>query len=81
MVTLLTNLCSFVTLEKSIVYLGWMLDLWLASIHVYELADFGLMLINAKNQNSCLGVTAMLSAIFEQFRVLNLNSSRLQLLQ
>ncbi len=32
-----------------------------------------------ENQNSCLGVIAMLSAIFKQYRELNLNRSRLQL--
>ncbi len=73
MVTLLIYLSLFVTWEKLFVNLGWMLEKLKASLHVHEKADFSLRLINLKNQNSCLGVTAMLSADFEQFREFNLN--------
>ncbi len=64
-----------------IAYLGWMPEQKLVSLQVYEQAKFGSMLMNTMNQNNCLGVVVMLSAILEQFRGLNLNRSRLQLLK
>ncbi len=39
----------------------------------------GRIWFNTMNLNNCLGIVAMLYAIFEQFRELNLNRSRLQL--
>ncbi len=51
----------------------------MVSLHVHEQAEFDSMQMSMMNQNSCLGVIAMLSAIFEQSRELNLNRSRLQL--
>ncbi len=53
MVTLLIYLSSFVTWEISIVYLGRMLDQWLASLHVHEQAYFGLMLIRSDCNAIC----------------------------
>ncbi len=64
-----------------IAYLGWMPEQKLVSLQVYEQGKFGSMLMNTMNQNNCLGVVVMLSAILEQFRGLNLNRSRLQLLK
>ncbi len=72
-------LSSFATWDTLIVFLGWMLERKKASLHVHEQAEFGLMQMNTMNQSNCLGVVAMLYAIFEQFRELNLNRSRLQL--
>ncbi len=71
MVTCLIYLSSFMTWERSIVYLGWTLERRLVSLHVHEQAGFGSTLINT--MNNCLGAIAMLYAIFEQFRELNLN--------
>ncbi len=79
MVTLLIYLSSYVTWEKSIVYLGWMLERKQASLHVHEQAEFGSTLTKTMNQNNSLGAIPMPSAIFEQFREWNLNRSRLQL--
>ncbi len=44
--------------ERSIVYLGWMLDKKLVSLHVHGQAAFGSTLINTMNQNNCLGAIA-----------------------
>ncbi len=77
--TCLNYLSSFVTWEILIAYLGWMLERKQVSLHVHEQAEFGSMQMKMMNQNNCLGVAAMLYAIFEQFRELNLNHSRLQL--
>ncbi len=56
MITCLIYLSSFVTWERSIVYLCWMLEQRLVSLHVHERARFSSMLINTMNQNNCLGV-------------------------
>ncbi len=56
----------------------WMLEKKQVSLYVHKQAGFGSMQTNTMNQNNCLGVVAMLSAIFEQLRGLNLNCSRLQ---
>ncbi len=53
----------------------------LVSLHVHDQAGFGSTQINTMNQNNCLGIVAILSANFEQFKEFNLNRSRLQLLK
>ncbi len=72
--THLNYLSLYVTWETLIAHWDWMLE----KKHVHEQAEFGSMLMN---QNNCLGVVVILSAIFEQFRGLNLNHSWLQLLK
>ncbi len=66
-------------METLIAFLDWMLERKQASLHKHEQAEFGSMQTNTMNQDNCLGVVAMLSAILEQFGELNLNHSRLQL--